>query len=241
MKPKTQLPKPMNDFQAVLLIKRKDEKEEHGQKGRIRQLPPISELRDRYNYNPETGIVTGKRGEPLIAKTPTGYLTVRTNGPDGPVAILQHRLAWAFMKGEWPNVIDHLNGIRNDNRWSNLRNGTARDNTVRTASLVRQSNDSSFVSTVAGKSYRSSLLCKTFHRRNAMERAYRTGEPLPPPEPKKSKKGGKVVKRTLAAIRWTGPKAMKERRERLEAAASTQDMKQAELPLDFPVRRKNND
>ncbi len=32
-----------------------------------------------------------------------------------------HRIIWLMMTGEWPNHIDHVNGIRNDNRWCNLR------------------------------------------------------------------------------------------------------------------------
>lgn len=33
-----------------------------------------------------------------------------------------HRLAWLYMYGTWPkNHIDHLNGVRNDNRIENLR------------------------------------------------------------------------------------------------------------------------
>ena len=34
-----------------------------------------------------------------------------------------HRMAWLYMTGELPTAdIDHINGIRNDNRFSNLRN-----------------------------------------------------------------------------------------------------------------------
>jgi len=35
---------------------------------------------------------------------------------------LAHRVIWAMHYGEWPNVIDHINGDRSDNRIKNLRN-----------------------------------------------------------------------------------------------------------------------
>jgi len=39
-----------------------------------------------------------------------------------------HRIIYAMMTGEWPEEIDHINGDRSDNRWSNLRNVTHREN-----------------------------------------------------------------------------------------------------------------
>lgn len=40
-----------------------------------------------------------------------------------------HRLIWLWMTGEWPKYeIDHINGVRNDNRWINLRDVTHREN-----------------------------------------------------------------------------------------------------------------
>lgn len=40
-----------------------------------------------------------------------------------------HRLAWLYMTGNFPkNLIDHVNGIKSDNKWVNLREATYSDN-----------------------------------------------------------------------------------------------------------------
>lgn len=41
---------------------------------------------------------------------------------------LAHRVAWAIVHGEWPDVIDHINQNPSDNRLINLRSVTASEN-----------------------------------------------------------------------------------------------------------------
>ena len=56
---------------------------------------------------------------------PSGYISISIDG----VRYLAHRLAWLYVTGSWPAVeIDHLNGKRTDNRWSNLRDVERRVN-----------------------------------------------------------------------------------------------------------------
>lgn len=59
----------------------------------------------------------GRRGKPAGKITKQGYVCVRWFGR----RYMAHRLLWALLKGECPEVVDHINGIRNDNRIENLR------------------------------------------------------------------------------------------------------------------------
>ena len=44
---------------------------------------------------------------------------------------LSHRVAWFLYYGKWPkNFIDHINGIKNDNKIENLREATRRQNSL---------------------------------------------------------------------------------------------------------------
>lgn len=47
-----------------------------------------------------------------------GYVSIRVFG----VSIRAHEVVWALCRGSWPQTdIDHINGIRDDNRIDNLR------------------------------------------------------------------------------------------------------------------------
>jgi hypothetical protein len=53
---------------------------------------------------------------------------------------LEHILAWFYMTGDWPEFeIDHINRVRNDNRWLNLRDATKSENSHNSRSATRRS------------------------------------------------------------------------------------------------------
>ncbi|NMC25060.1 MAG: HNH endonuclease [Serratia sp.] len=100
--------------------------------------PSVNFLRDCLSYNSDTGVITwlprpishfatvrvyktwhsrfcGKSAGGLNQK---GYIEIGIQG----LLIKAHRIAWALTFGEFPKGdIDHINGIRHDNRIVNLR------------------------------------------------------------------------------------------------------------------------
>jgi hypothetical protein len=84
------------------------------------------------SYDKDTGLFTrrkGVRGGLLGGKVgykkPNGYIGICIDYE----RYLAHRLAWFYVHKEWPkNQIDHINGVRDDNRMENLRDATHAEN-----------------------------------------------------------------------------------------------------------------
>jgi len=96
-------------------------------------------IRDNMRYDPSTGRIwwtkpLGKRDldEPIGSVDGKGYLQVNT--PHGNLRL--HRVAWFLHYGVWPleKQIDHINGIKADNRIENLRLATNQQNLLNSKS-----------------------------------------------------------------------------------------------------------
>ena len=89
-------------------------------------LPPLRELQQLLEYNPQTGELTwlvsrgGVKAGSVAGKVlPSGYRQIRIRSRN----YYAHRLAWLFAKGEDPTwlTIDHKDGDKDNNAISNLR------------------------------------------------------------------------------------------------------------------------
>ena len=77
-------------------------------------------------YNPITGKFTRRVGKNKVGSLDKdGYLCIKVSNK----TYKAHRLAWYLHYGDWPKEqLDHINGIRDDNRIENLREVTSQQN-----------------------------------------------------------------------------------------------------------------
>lgn len=90
--------------------------------------------REYLAYNSRTGVLTWKKipkhcytiniGDKAGSISPEGYRILSINGK----AYRSHRVIWYCEMNEMPNMMDHINGKRDDNRLCNLRNVTVKEN-----------------------------------------------------------------------------------------------------------------
>jgi len=96
-----------------------------------KHLPDVDTLRERFVYDPLTGEVKRRKGKgkekPVGYLTTNGYLRVKVNGTHYRL----HRVVWKMYYGEEVPEgleIDHSNNDKTDNRISNLRVVTSKEN-----------------------------------------------------------------------------------------------------------------
>jgi hypothetical protein len=86
-------------------------------------------LREVLEYSPETGVFVWKvrmsnrvkAGDIAESYNNYGYIRISIDSK----RYQAHRLAFLYVEGYLPEYeVDHLNGIRDDNRWANLRHVT---------------------------------------------------------------------------------------------------------------------
>ena len=107
-----------------------------------KELPSPELLRKLLRYEPETGELFWRERPREMCKTEQSWKTWNKRFPDTKAVNFldsdgylrgsifgktykAHRICWAIHYGAWPSKhIDHINGIRSDNRVSNMRDVT---------------------------------------------------------------------------------------------------------------------
>jgi len=196
----------------------------HGHQLRKHSLPPIEWVKSRYSYDPATGEITGPTGKSYAQ----GNLRLNLRYNETRLSVLKRRIAFALMRGRWPHLITNINGDKTDNRWNNLRETSVREACAPNGARIFR-HHKGFEVAFHDQRIRSTLPCTVFKWREAAKAAVRDNVPLPP-NPPRAQRCGKNRKSELAAMKWTRPKPF-----------VMKNMTQANLPLDFYVRNKNND
>ena len=92
----------------------------------------IERIRELFNYNPDTGILTSKIkrhtlkvGDLVGGVGKFGYIQLKIDDKQ----YKAHRIIWAHYYGVWPELfLDHINRVTSDNRIVNLREATNSQN-----------------------------------------------------------------------------------------------------------------
>lgn len=101
-----------------------------------------AELKQIANYDPETGAFTWKQrrcnapiGSVMGCIKPDGYRYIKLMGKNYKAS----RLAFLYMTGDMPPLVDHRDRVRDNDKWDNLREATVSENNInRTRDTERQ-------------------------------------------------------------------------------------------------------
>jgi hypothetical protein len=101
---------------------------------KAKELPPVELLKELFDYDPLTGLLRWKKrtaqrikvGAVAGCRSTGGYVTIAINGRK----YQAHRICWAIYYNEQltpDEEIDHIYGITDDNRISELRKSNRQD------------------------------------------------------------------------------------------------------------------
>lgn len=119
-------------------------------------------LKELLHYEPETGWFTWRvnsstasAGERAGGGHGLGYRSIGLDYKK----YLEHRLAWLYMVGDWPrSEIDHINQVKSDNRWRNLREATRAENNANQPQSRKVRNSLGYTGVhVTGEWYKASI------------------------------------------------------------------------------------
>lgn len=125
-------------------------------------------IRGLFLYDPDTGIMYWgqsrgrvKRGYKVGSYDKDGYLETDVCGK----RVKLHRLAWFYMTGKWPIFeIDHIDLVKDNNKWSNLREATKSQNSANRP--ISRRNKSGYKGVIRSKNRWIAHIChnkKQFH------------------------------------------------------------------------------
>lgn len=136
----------------------------HGTRSTNQAEPALTaaRLREVLRYDPLTGICTWlvraahRRwpGEEAGSPSKDGRIRIRIDGE----LFYRYRLAFLYMTGAWPTeTVDHINGDRTDDRWSNLRDVSQAVNSQNHRRAPRHSTTGLLGAQVCGDRFASSI------------------------------------------------------------------------------------
>ena len=79
-----------------------------------------------FTYNSKTGQIINKHKQ--IKSNVKGYINIQMRVAEKKFNLYAHQFAWYWVNKECVEQIDHINGIRDDNRICNLRSVTRQQN-----------------------------------------------------------------------------------------------------------------
>lgn len=81
-----------------------------------------------YTYDPETGLIYNRYRKIVKNSCNKGYFRLSLSINEKKYKLLGHQFAWYWVNKECVKQLDHINGVRTDNRICNLRSVTNQQN-----------------------------------------------------------------------------------------------------------------